>query len=79
MKSRKWMLPAVTLALASLAGCAQDQVFVTAADQFVNVTVGPEYEAYVNADADLLPEQKVDRLQNVASFREVIRVKKGGQ
>lgn len=59
-----------------LTGCqGSDQAFVASADKFVNTTVGPEYEAYVSADAKLSVPQKADRLQNVQSFRDAVAQK----
>lgn len=59
-----------------LAGCqGSDQAFLASADKFVNTTVGPEYETYVNGDPALSPAQKADRLQNVQSFRDAVAQK----
>lgn len=64
---------------ATLTGCQEintrnDPGFVASADRFVNQTVGPEYEAYVNADPSLgAPGEptpaRQSRLGNVAEFR----------
>lgn len=54
-------------------GCAgADPALVTAADQFVNRSVGPEYEAWVRARGDLSEAEKADRLVNVSEFRKAV-------
>lgn len=60
-----------------LAGCAgADSALVDAADHFVNVTVGPAYEAYVNEDPDLGEIDKAVRLENVRTFRAAVQAAK---
>lgn len=83
MKKKIWPM-CVVLALATvavgMAGCeGSDKTFAASADMFVNKTVGPEYEAYVIADPNLDPAQKGDRIQNVQSFRDVVRQKLEGR
>jgi hypothetical protein len=63
---------------AGLIGCGANTAFVASADTFANTTVGPEYQAYVQADPTLNPEQKTDRLQNLDSFRRAVEEAKGG-
>lgn len=74
---------ALTLAIITATqGCQpvntmNDPVFVTAADRFVNTTVGPEYEIYVMQDPLLgTPGEttplREDRLQNVRTFRSAV-------
>lgn len=65
------------LACLLLAGCAgADRALVDAADHFANVTVGPEYEAYVNDDPDLGEIDKAVRLENVRTFRAAVQAAK---
>jgi hypothetical protein len=61
----------------TVGACQNNSAFVQSADLFVNKTVGPEYEAYVRNDANLSPEQKQDRLQNVSSFRDAVAAEIG--
>lgn len=69
------------LSAAALAGsgCAQDpahQAMVAAGDQFVNRTVGPEYERYVEKDATLTFDEKRVRQANVDAFRRALTANK---
>lgn len=72
-----------TVASMSMNGCqpvntVNDPVFVGAADQFVNTTVGPEYEVYVMEDpkfgqvGELTPARQ-DRIDNITTFRDAVR------
>lgn len=71
---------AVAIVGAGLLGCqAADRVFVESADQFANATVGPEYQAYVEADPTLDQAAKQDRFQNLESFRRAVVEAKGGE
>lgn len=66
----------VATSLIGLTGCEvntrNDPAFVAASDHFVNKTVGPDYETYVQGDARLDDAQKEDRLQNVRTFRAAV-------
>lgn len=68
---------------ASLVGCNTNAspAFVAAADVFVNTTVGPDYETYVQNDVTLNPAEVEDRLRNVRTFRAVVEAAKndGGE
>ena len=58
------------------AGCAgADPALVAASDQFVNRSVGPEYERWV-AERALSADEKQDRLNNVAEFRRAVEAAK---
>ena len=71
------------LTFATSLGCQgvntrNDPALVEASDQFVNKTVGPEYEAYVMNDPDLgepgvTTADREDRLRNVRSFRQAVQ------
>lgn len=78
MKSKRAVLSVLMVALAiSLAGCAgPDAALVAAADHFANVTVGPEYEGYVDGDAGLSDTDKRVRHDNVRTFRAAIEAAK---
>ena len=54
-----------------------DPLLTNAADRFVNQTVGPEYEKYVDADATLDDFQKRIRHDNVQAFRDAVAAVKG--
>lgn len=55
-----------------LSGCSVDKTFLSAADMFVNQTVGPEYESYVTGDVVLTEAEKQVRLNNVHTFRAAV-------
>lgn len=73
-----------TLTVGALSGCQgaavntrNDPAFVQAADRFVNTTVGPEYETYIQNDPALGPvgqetPARQSRLENVRTFRDAV-------
>lgn len=69
---------AVALLTLGLIGCGgPNAALVDAADHFVNVSVGPDYEGYVNADPTLDEVAKRSRLTNVQTFRDAVAAAKG--
>lgn len=53
--------------------CASPEaIFVKSADRFVNNTVGPEYELYVNKDLNLSELDKDIRIKNLEAFRKAV-------
>ncbi len=71
MKRITQIILSITI-LVALSGCTIDNVFLDAADMFANETVGPEYEAYVDADTDLTESEKRVRHGNLDTFRAAI-------
>ncbi len=61
------------LLITLLAGCGSPTtLFIDAADSFVNTTVGPEYLDYVESDKSLTADEKLDRINNVQTFRDAV-------
>ncbi len=71
MKRITQIILSITI-LVALSACSVDTTFLDAADMFANETVGPEYGAYVDADADLTDAEKRVRHGNLDSFRAAI-------
>jgi hypothetical protein len=62
-----------------LSACGRpNSLFVKACDRAANVTIGPEYEDYVNKDISLDDVDKEIRLRTLQAWRESVKEAKDG-